>query len=90
MQLCNRRQDKDEKSFTMAKYWFGIVCECDDEGTFARKLRVFLASEAMLEDLSNSYLKLDDIPRGSPSRASSARARAGAAARCLRGRRESG
>lgn len=48
----------------MAKYWFGIVCECDDKGTFARKLRVFVASEAMLEDLT-SYLKI--VRRGSSS-----------------------
>ena len=70
MSQCKRAtahaQDKEEKSFKMERYWFGIVSEFDEKASFARKLRVFIASETMLEGLVRD-LKIDQTPPGGTS-----------------------
>jgi hypothetical protein len=70
MSQCNRAtahsQDKEEKSFKMERYWFGIVSEFDKKASFARKLRVFIASETMLEGLVTD-LKIDQTLPGGTS-----------------------
>ena len=40
------------------RYWFGINSENSRNAAFARKLRVFIASEEMLEELETFLLRL--------------------------------
>lgn len=48
----------------MAVYWFGIVSEFDPNATFARKLRVFVASEETLDLLEKRLPPTEERTEG--------------------------